>query len=448
MTRILRLFPVAMMLAILVACLPMFRQPEALPVKRLVANLAVMIKKQPKDAELLFKMARLHYLAFTNNSVLVPAWETDRRGAPNPAPAHLARRFAWSLRYDEATRVAKAELKFDDKTKMDRAKWQQLDQARKAAMKKLEAEGWKPAAPTSEQLHAHAEQAMVFFDRAIAVSPKQALYHLGRASLGEQCLDLELAGKLPRRRVLKGHDKLSYKVVRDQFLATFDLANKKEIADGYMPIEGLRGLVSYEAGHAFLKLTKKSEKLGKDQENAIKRVTEGLAKLKGLRRGPITPILLAKEADARLADLVDPDASVAFDLDGDGQAEQWPWLKPAAGILAWDPLRSANITSGRQLFGSVTWNLFHRDGYAALRLLDDDGDGELRGLELDGLVIWHDQNGDGKSSPTEVESIWQAVVALQVAGAVDGDGVLTNEAGVRYRDGVVAPTFDWVTKRR
>jgi hypothetical protein len=29
-----------------------------------------------------------------------------------------------------------------------------------------------------------------------------------------------------------------------------------------------------------------------------------------------------------------------------------------------------------KLFGSVTFFLFHRDGYAALRLLDDNGDGE------------------------------------------------------------------------
>jgi hypothetical protein len=42
-----------------------------LPVERLVKNLAKLIEKKPKDADLLFKMARLHYLAFTNNSALV-----------------------------------------------------------------------------------------------------------------------------------------------------------------------------------------------------------------------------------------------------------------------------------------------------------------------------------------------------------------------------------------
>lgn len=69
--------------------------------------LAKLIEKKPKDADLLFKMARLHYLAFTNNSALVPAWEDDRHGVPQPASDHLASRFLWSLRYDEATRVAR-----------------------------------------------------------------------------------------------------------------------------------------------------------------------------------------------------------------------------------------------------------------------------------------------------------------------------------------------------
>ena len=39
--------------------------------------------------------------------------------------------------------------------------------------------------------------------------------------------------------------------------------------------------------------------------------------------------------------------------------------------LAWDPSRQASVTSGFQLFGSVTWMMFWSNGYHALGVLDD-----------------------------------------------------------------------------
>ncbi|MHC4078464.1 MAG: hypothetical protein ACYST0_08515, partial [Planctomycetota bacterium] len=188
---------------------PMFMRPEPLPVKRLVKNLAAAIKKSPKNDQLLYDMGRLHYLALANQSTLVPAFEFQGR-LPTPAPAHLADNFLWSLRYDEATRRAKNALDIKADAKMDQAMWRKLGKARQAEMKKLEAAGWRPPAPSMEALHEHAEQAMVYFNKAVALAPKKPLYHLGRASLGEQCLDLELRGKLPRRRVLEPLAKLTY----------------------------------------------------------------------------------------------------------------------------------------------------------------------------------------------------------------------------------------------
>ncbi|MBT3202234.1 MAG: hypothetical protein HN350_20220, partial [Phycisphaerales bacterium] len=52
--------------------------------------------------------------------------------------------------------------------------------------------------------------------------------------------------------------------------------------------------------------------------------------------------------------------AVRFDLDGDGRAQSWPWVKPTTGILVWDPSGQGRITSGQQLFGSVTiWMFFN-----------------------------------------------------------------------------------------
>jgi hypothetical protein len=161
----------------------------------------------------------------------------------------------------------------------------------------------------------------------------------------------------------------------------------------------------------------------------------------------VTPILIGRHAGDTLDDLLAPDARVSFDLDGDGAREDWPWVRADTGILAWDPLGRAEIESGRQLFGSVTFFLFHTDGYAALRLLDDDGDGSLTGLELDGLAVWHDRDGDGNSDPSEVRPVWQdGIHAIHTQGIRGPDGVLGQRRGLVYTDGRVAPTHDWVAR--
>ena len=128
--------------------------------------------------------------------------------------------------------------------------------------------------------------------------------------------------------------------------------------------------------------------------------------------------------------------------------EDWPWVQPDAGILVWDPLDGARIESGRQLFGSVSFFLFHRDGYEALRLLDDNQDGELSGFELDGLAIWTDENSDGVSQRHEVRQVWETdILAIDTQHTTNQEGVMHNPRGVRYSDGRYVPTFDWVVSR-
>jgi hypothetical protein len=117
----------------------------------------------------------------------------------------------------------------------------------------------------------------------------------------------------------------------------------------------------------------------------------------------ITPIIVSLNNSA-LEELINPGASVRFDLDGSGLDRRWSWITPKAAWLVYDHDGSGEVTSGLQMFGSVTFWIFWRDGYDALSSLDDNGDGELRDLELRCLALWRDANSNGISDRHEVRS--------------------------------------------
>jgi hypothetical protein len=123
-----------------------------------------------------------------------------------------------------------------------------------------------------------------------------------------------------------------------------------------------------------------------------------------------------------------------------------------AGFLVWDPENRQHIASCRQLFGSVTWWMFWRDGYQALAALDDDGNGWLEGKELQGIAIWRDTNGNGICDPGEVISLRDAGIvriAVRATGRTSSgnsggpSGTLFNPLGIQLRDGTSLPTYDW-----
>ncbi|HEX2973842.1 MAG TPA: hypothetical protein VHP11_16030 [Tepidisphaeraceae bacterium] len=145
-----------------------------------------------------------------------------------------------------------------------------------------------------------------------------------------------------------------------------------------------------------------------------------------------------------LEQLIDPQAQVRFDLAGNGSGRLWPWVKPQTGILVWDPQRTGQVTSGRQLFGSVTWWMFWSSGYEALAALDDDGDGFLRGRELEGLAVWRDAGSDAQSGPGEVVPVpvlGIERIAVHATQTQNGSGY--SPEGIWMRDGRHLPTYDW-----
>lgn len=159
----------------------------------------------------------------------------------------------------------------------------------------------------------------------------------------------------------------------------------------------------------------------------------------------ITPILVSLDAHTPLARLVNPSARVQFDLDGSGLPRDWGWITPKAAWLVFDKGSAGRITSGLQMFGNVTFWIFWRDGYEALSALDDNGDGILRGKELNGISLWEDANGNGICEPGEVHPVTDyGVVAIDCGSQQHETGIQFNPRGMWMKDGTYRATYDWI----
>lgn len=176
--------------------------------------------------------------------------------------------------------------------------------------------------------------------------------------------------------------------------------------------------------------------------------------VKALEQRPraITPIVIPLADGLAARDIEDHGRVVTFDADGSGIPKHWTWIRPNAGWLVFDRYREGRITSGLQLFGSVTFWLFWDNGYDALRSLDDSGDGAVAGRELEGLAIWRDGNSNGVSERGEVSPIgtW-GIVSISCAYAHDArhpDEIAFSAKGVTLASGTVRPTFDLVLHSR
>ncbi|MSR64098.1 MAG: hypothetical protein EXS08_16880 [Planctomycetes bacterium] len=230
-----------------------------------------------------------------------------------------------------------------------------------------------------------------------------------------------------------------------------ELAFASDLADDFGPRndEELRRLVSFEALEAYSRLVKARGVLGPDEERRLADLAEKRKQLEDLLVHPRsiweTPLFVSLEGCKDLDELVTPNLTVPFDLDGNGIDELWPWLAPDAGWLVWDPLGKGEITSGQQLFGTTSAWLFFSDGYRVLDALDDDRDGELRGRELAGIRVWFDRDTDGVSDRGEVVSVEDlGIVALATQSTLTLGRSPANLCGAELADGRVLPTYDWV----
>lgn len=375
-----------------------FRQPEEVPVARLIANVTAYVKEHPKEAEGYYTLGRINYLALSLKSKTIRAYENDGAANLPQVPSF----------------------------------------SQQAGNEK----------PSDEELKGYLAAAAENFGKAIEMSPDNGLYHLGLASLMDAAANsgLEL-GAVPGGK--EGEKPASGKeawraAAIAEYARAYDLSIEKDAQIKQRPIRGLEELVSYEAARGYANLINEHPTAAQTEKaEAMQKRLEPLKKLSG----PITPIIFSFGAGGQLNELLEPGHVVKFDLDGTGRGQAWPWVKTTTSILVWDPKSTGRIESGKQLFGSVTWWIFWRDGYGALDALDDNRDGKLSGDELKGLAIWTDRNGNGVSDPGEVVSLESAgVVGIEVrATGMDGKSPM-NSIGLRMKDGRLLATWDWVVQ--
>ena len=418
-----------------------FMLPTLAPVDRLVANTTAYVEKHPKDTHAVYTLARVHYLAFASKSGLVAV--SNYRTPPDVLPdwrypkANDLSRLRSAEAYRRALAVYGA-MSFRDVPAAQRnALWKDIA----AKQAELEKTKWTPPVLTAGDLQAHAEKALLHFDRAIAQDAKNALCHHGRACLIEHYLDYAKDTKPDNPP--GGLAKLTTRDALDGYRAAFELALKKDGTLKEVHI-GLNTLVSYEAGKAILRLLD-GDRQYPGRHPLRRNVSTALKKLEALPPGVVTPVIFTRGKHDALADLLAKGKGVRFDLNGDGRVERWPWVRPTTAILVWDPKGTGRITSGRQLFGNATWWLLFEDGYRALDALDDSRDGKLTGNELRGIAVWYDRNANGVSDAGEVTPAARAGIrAIATRSTGSHDGCPMARAGITFDDTTTAHTYDWI----
>lgn len=421
------------------------------PYDRLIANTEAFIRDHPNDPQGYYTLGRMHYFTFINRIPFVPTRKPDGFPPDNVAADWQtipewpdADRLLWDVRNEQAHKLVLEAWGFATEEDVPPSMMPEFDYEVQLKLQELIRDGWKPEYLATDKVLAHAGAAVGDFERALDLDPENGLYYLSLASLYDEYVSYtadvnvtdqprQLAGvTLPKVRVTYY---LAYR---------FSIENDRKLKS--QPVwANLAGIVSYEAGSAYVRLAAKEPAIA--DTNSVAQVKTDLAKLESLPtvKPPITPIIFSVQKHASVLDLLDPNTRVTFDLDGTGRNARWPWIKPSTGLLVWDPLNKSEITSGRQLFGTATWWLLFANGYLALDALDDNRDGSLTGGELKGISVWFDKNANGRSDPGEVQPVTDfGVRAIRTRSTGSDHGMLMNPNGVVLKDGAIVPTYDWV----
>jgi hypothetical protein len=364
------------------------------PLDRLLKNISSYIAKKPQDARGYYVRGRLHSLAYSTGTRKLEMYETGAGKLPEfPGDESIF-----------AKRTGKFQL------------------------------------TTSARQHLLAS--IRDYQRATELDPKHAMAWLGLGWVLED--GSTFAARVPAFPKEK-KAALPQRQWQDKALAAYRQAYQLTAASD-LKLEvlgpGAHAAISYEAGESLMRLLRNRE-LTAAEHAEIKRIETTLAEIEKKPRA-ITPIIFPLDEPAPLASLLAHDHRVHFDLAGDGKAGLWPWVKPGTGILVWAPKRTDRITSGLQMFGSVTWWIAWANGYQPLALLDNDGDGWLAGKELKGLAVWVDANANGVSEASEVHPpAHHNIVRVAVHSTATIANTPSNLHGLQLREGRFLPTYDW-----
>ena len=425
-----------------------FVGPGLFPIQRLIATAERQLKNNPSSAEAHYLLARIHYLAFAYGTTAVyggiskdGSVSLDEREIRGTSPT------VDEARHLKASQMARAELGIPDGQNYYGMKF---NEAYDRHFRELERKKWIPAdgLPVREML-THAEAVLVNLRAAQKSAPTEALYVLGEGCFAEQFTDWIVARE--PTRVPTALRRIDLEQARLAYLRAFRIADEKEGKLTELPTESRETLVSYEAGKDFVRLTEARRGVAPGDETVasdLSAVKSALARLETLKFDGVvlvTPIVISLQTGATLAEQLRPGSKVDFDLRGYGVRHSWPWVSPKTGFLVWDPSGRGEITSGQQLFGGYTFQIFRKNGYEALAALDDDGDGVLRGAELRGIRVWFDANSDGISQPGEVRDLAELGIAGIAVRATGQEGPHPmNAAGIIFSDGRTLPTWDWM----
>jgi hypothetical protein len=118
-----------------------------------------------------------------------------------------------------------------------------------------------------------------------------------------------------------------------------------------------------------------------------------------------SPLILDLDGDG--VTLGTPENGPRFDLLGTGNQVKVSWPSARDGFLALDRNGNGAIDGAEELFGNATGGRHHDDGFAALGELDANGDGVIdrRDPVFAELVVWLDTNADGRSAPSELQTL-------------------------------------------
>jgi hypothetical protein len=376
------------------------RLSEPVPVERLIQNLGAHIKANPKDEQAIYVLGRVHSFAFARGAeqieVILKNLETGEALQVPRFPPY-------------GTPLEKPE--------------DGLKRRKAVALK-------------------HYAEAVQLYRNAVKLNPKEGLYRLSLAWMYEQGAEYAPDLNAPFR---SRPERVSANLWREAALTEYRRAyalTQTQDAKRESVFIGRDLVISQEAGQGIQRLLSLRAQTDTEKRE-MAQIAEHLQKIKALPHA-ITPIIFPMQGRQALQNLLSPKQTVAFDLLGNGLRTHWPWVGKDTGILVWDPLRRGRITSGRQLFGTLTWNMIWRNGYEPLAALDDNRNGWLEGAELKGLACWNDRNGNGISEPGEVTPLVRlgiTRVAVRPAGRIGG--TLLHPAGMYRRDGSALPTYDW-----
>ncbi|HVS13301.1 MAG TPA: tetratricopeptide repeat protein [Thermoanaerobaculia bacterium] len=354
---------------------------EEVPVARLLANATSRTDAAPDDVDAVHNLARLHAMAYAWR--LADEAPVQASGGGDPWFGYEPPWVPWIRPREVAQRGAPD----DDAPSGD-----------------------------AETAQSHLDDAIRHYRRALELDPDHQVARLGLAWCLLERGNAEAAAQ-----------------ARELLRAVVEAAAPRELERG----GHLGPLLAVEALDYLLPLLD-----AEDDRAEIARLHDLRARLEALPRA-ITPIAVALRSGLRAEELIDATRPVRFDLDGSGQQLEWGWIHPDAAWLVFDRNGSGEVRSALQLFGSRTFGLFFDDGYQALSLLDDDGDGTLRGAELAGLALWRDVDRDARSDAGEVMPVAAlGIVAIGCRATGSQGGWLHSAGSVERSDGTRLDTWD------